>query len=97
MTIELFLALLSGFSVLTSLIVEAIKNIVGEKKLPYNIVALCVGMIVGILGCMLQFYFGKIAVGMTQTIYALLMGFASALCATVGYDKVKQTIEQLLK
>ncbi len=96
MTVQMFLALLAGFSVLTSLIVEAIKK-VAVHCTAYDIVALITAIIVGGGGTCIYYKLTEIPFTTNNIIYAVLMGLASALVAMVGYDKVVQAIEQLKK
>ncbi|MBQ0114008.1 MAG: hypothetical protein KBT03_12835 [Bacteroidales bacterium] len=97
MTVELFLTLLSIFSTLTALIVEAVKKLVEDKQITisYNFVALIVALIVGIGGTFAYYYIGKIAITGIECLYAFFMGLASALCSMLGFDKVKQLIDQM--
>lgn len=96
MQVNLFLLLLSFFSVLSGLITEGIKNLINDKKnLSYNIIALIVSLIVGGVGCVIYYQLSGIPYTVNNIIYIVLMGLASGLCSMVGYDKLKQTIEQL--
>lgn len=96
MQVNLFLLLLSFFSVLSGLITEGIKNLINDNKnLSYNIIALIVSLIVGGVGCVIYYQLSGIPYTVNNIIYIVLMGLASGLCSMVGYDKLKQTIEQL--
>lgn len=91
-----FLILLSAFSVLSSLVTEGIKKIASDKaNLSYNIVALIVALVIGGIGCGIYYQLNAIPFNTNNVIYMILMGLASGLTATVGYDKVKQAILQL--
>lgn len=91
-----FLILLSAFSVLSSLVTEGIKKIASDKaNLSYNIVALIVALVIGGIGCGVYYQLNAIPFNTNNVIYMILMGLASGLTATVGYDKVKQAILQL--
>lgn len=97
MTTYMFLGLLSAFSVVSALVTECIKKIVSDKKnLPYNIVALVVAIVVGCIGMFLYYKLNNISMTTNDYIYTGLMCFASALCAELGYDKVKGAIEQII-
>lgn len=97
MNTTMFLILLSGFSVLSSLVTEGIKNITNDKaNLSYNIVALITALIVGGGGTFIYYQLNVIPFTVNNVIYAILMGFASGLTATVGYDKVVQAIDQIV-
>lgn len=96
MTATTFLMLLSSFSIISSLTTEGIKKIINDKaNMSYNIIALVVSLVVGCFGCGIYFILNDIAITLDNIIYMILMGFASSLTATVGYDKVKQTILQI--
>ena len=96
MTTTTFLILLSAFSIISGLVVEGVKKIVSDKaNLSYNLVALIVSLIVGGVGTAIYYQLNEIVFTTNNIIYMVLMGFASGLTATVGYDKVKQTILQI--
>lgn len=96
MTVQDFLMLLSVFSVISSLVTEAIKKMIVDKaNLSYNIIALCVALIVGSVGCGIYYQLNGILFTVNNIIYIVLMGFASGLVATLGYDKVKQAVLQI--
>lgn len=96
MTTSDFLILLSSFSVISGLITEAIKKLVNDKaNLSYNVLALCVALIVGCVGCGLYYQLNYICFSVNNIIYMILMGFASGLVAMLGFDKVKQAVIQL--
>lgn len=91
-----FLILLSAFSVLSSLVTEGIKKIASDKaNLSYNIVALIVALIIGGIGCGIYYQLNAIPFNTNNIIYIVLMGLASGLVSMVGFDKVKQAIEQI--
>ena len=96
MTTTMFLILLSGFSVISSLVTEGIKNVATDKvNLSYNIVALITALIVGGGGTAVYYQLNAVPFTVNNVIYAVLMGLASGLVSMVGFDKVKQSIEQL--
>lgn len=96
MTTSTFLMLLSAFSVISGLVTEAIKKLIKDKaNLSYNLIALVVALIVGSVGCGVYYQLNGIMFTVNNIIYIILMGFASGLVATLGYDKVKQCIIQI--
>lgn len=98
MNTTMFLILLSAFSVLSGLVTEGIKNIVTDKiNLSYNLVALISALIIGGCGTAIYYQLNTIPFTVNNVIYILLMGLASGLVSMVGFDKVKQSIEQLIK
>lgn len=91
-----FLMLLSAFSVLSGLVTEGVKKLVSDKaNLSYNIVALIVSLIIGGVGCGVYYQLNTIPFNANNVIYLILMGLASGLVSMVGFDKVKQAIDQI--
>lgn len=96
MTNTNFLILLSAFSVLSSLVTEGIKKLVQDKaNLSYNVITLIVSLIIGTCGCAIYYQLNAILFTTNNIIYMILMGFASGLASMAGFDKVKQTLEQM--
>ena len=96
MTVQDFLFLLTAFSVISGLITEAIKKLLNDKaNLSYNILALCVALVVGVVGCGLYYQLNSIMFTVNNIIYMVLMGLASGLVSMLGFDKVKQAIIQI--
>lgn len=93
MTVEMFLALLLGFSTLSSLIAEAIKKLFSTNG---NITAFIVSILIGLIGTLIYYQLGNIDFTLNNVIYAILMGLASSLTSQVGYDKIKETIHKFL-
>lgn len=93
MTIEMFLALLLGFSVLASLVTEAIKKLFSANG---NITSFIVAIIVGLVGTLIYYKLESIDFTLNNVIYAILMGLASSLVSQVGYDKIKEAIEKFI-
>lgn len=94
MSITLFLELLFAFSLITSLTIEAIKKI--TKNFPYNLAAFIIAIVIGVCGTFVYYQLNNISFNLNNIIYSLLLGLTSGLCSTLGYDKVKETIEQIL-
>lgn len=96
MTTTMFLMLLFAFSTLSGLVTEAIKKLVNDKaNFSYNVLALIVALIIGSVGCGIYYQLNAIAFTVNNIIYMILMGLASGLSSMVGFDKIKQTIEQI--
>ena len=96
MTTTTFLMLLSTFSLISGLVTEGIKKLVQDKaNLPYNLVTLVIALIVGTCGCGIYYQLNELQFTFNNVIYMILMGFASGLASMIGFDKVKQSIEQL--
>lgn len=97
MDAPIFLILLSLFSTITGLITEGVKKMIKDKaNLSYNIIALITALVVGTVGCCIYYQLNNISFTADNVIYIMLMGFASGLVSMVGFDKVKQTIEQVI-
>lgn len=96
MTVAMFITLLTAFSAVTGLVVEAIKKMLDEKKVNYacNVLAFIVACIVGIGGTAVYYALASIAFTGINIICMLLMGVAVAVGSMVGYDKIIQTIKQ---
>ena len=98
MNTQVFLMLLTVFSIISGLVTEAIKKLMTDKKnLSYNIIAICVALIVGTIGCAIYYQLNGITFTVNNIIYILLMGFASGLGSMLGYDKIKQSILQIVE
>lgn len=95
MTVPMFLMLLAAFSSISGLITEGIKKLISDKQnLSYNLLALIVALIVGGIGCVIYYQLTGIPYTTNNIIYIVLMGLASGLSSMVGYDKIKQMIQQ---
>ena len=92
-----FLFLLMSFAVLTATVTEAVKKFLDEQHVSYasNIVVLVIALVVGCGGMILYYIGSGIPFTWLNIIYVPLMGIANWMGAMVGYDKVKQAIEQL--
>ena len=93
MTVEIFLALLLGFSILASLVTEAIKKLFSADG---NITAFVVASIIGLAGTLIYYQLKNIDFNLNNIIYAILMGLASSLVSQLGYDKIKEAIQKFL-
>lgn len=93
MTVEMFLALLLGFSTLSSLVTETIKKLFSTDG---NITAFIVSILIGLIGTLIYYQLGNIDFTLNNVIYAILMGLASSLTSQVGYDKIKEAIQKFL-
>lgn len=97
MNTTMFLILLSAFSVISSLVTEGIKNLATDRvNLSYNLTVLIIALIVGGCGTAVYYQLNAIPFTVNNIIYIVLMGLASGLCSMVGFDKVKQAVEQFI-
>lgn len=93
MDINTFLESLFVWSAITTLIVEGIGKLFTIKS--KNVAAFIVAIIVGLLGNITLCYLSGGAFTQEMLVTAVLTGLASGIVSQVGYDKVKQTIEQI--
>lgn len=93
------LSVLAGISALTTLTVEGIKKILDEKQIHYssNSLAIIVAFVLTFVGSVLYIIYFNVPVTAQIVVIVICLVFLSFLIATVGYDKVKQLIEQLTK
>lgn len=96
MTVEMFLILLTIFSVVTSLFTQAVKKVLDDMGEAYasNIVVLVVAVIVGGLGTAAYYLLAGYQWNACNITSIFLMMGANWLGAMVGYDKIKQAITQ---
>lgn len=91
-----FLIMLSLFSTLSSLVTEGVKNIIYDKaNLPYNLTALGCACIIGSAGTAVYYLLTAAPFTASHILCMVLMGFASGLTSMVGFDKLKQSLEQI--
>ena len=97
MTTTVFLVLLAGFAAITSVVTEGAKKFLDGQGITYasNIVVLVVALIVGCGGMAIYYVNYQIPFNALNSAYLALMGIANWLSAMIGYDKVKQAIEQI--
>jgi len=90
---------LVAVALFTSLTTEAIKKILDEKQVKYsaNILAAVVAVVLTVAASIGYIIYASISVTPQVVVCVIAMVFLAFLCATVGYDKVVQAIEQLKK
>ena len=90
---------LVAVALFTSLTTEAIKKILDEKQVKYsaNILAAIVAVVLTAAASVGYIIYDSIPVTPQVVVCVIAMVFLAFLCATVGYDKVVQAIEQLKK
>ena len=93
MTITIGSFMLMVCSLVTGLLVEAIKQLVDVKK--PNIVAAIVSVVVGIAIPIGYIILKELPIDTTAVLYTISLVVLSFLCSTLGYDKVIQTLNQL--
>lgn len=99
MTITTFLVLLAGFAAVTAVVTEGVKKFLDGQEIAYasNIVVLIVSLIIGCGGTAIYYVNYQIPFDALNSVYLAIMGVANWLSAMIGYDKVKQAIEQIGK
>lgn len=97
MTVTAFLIILASSAAITSLLTEGIKKFLDEQKVTYasNILVLAIAVIVGCGATVIYYVNYQIPFSALNSVYLALMGIANWLGATLGYDKVRQTIAQI--
>lgn len=92
----LMVTALALISVLTSLTVEAIKKILNEKNVEYssNLLAMCVSIVLTLAICIGYMLYWGVPITIQNVVVMVALVFLSFLSSTVGYDKVKQMLEQ---
>ena len=92
--ISMFLPIVLVLMVVTNIIVEVMKKLVGGK-VPTNILAFAVAMIVTLLAFLAVCQIVGIAVVWYMVVGAIILGIFVAYAAMFGFDKLRQTIEQI--
>lgn len=97
MTVTVFLIVLTVCAAATSLLTEGIKKLLDGigKTYASNILVLAVSVIVGCGATALYYVNYGVPFTALNSVYLALMGVANWLGATLGYDKVRQTIAQI--
>lgn len=98
MTDVIFLALFVCLSILSSLVIEAVKSILDGYKVTYNTqtVSLIASFVIGIVGTVVYYLLYTIAFTGLNIFFIIIMGIATCIGAQVGYDKVVSTIKDAL-
>ena len=94
MTVSMASFILLICSVMTGLIVEAIKKMVKISR--PNILAAIVSVIVGIAVPVAFIIVSHEAFSVTSVLYVISIVVLTWLCSMLGYDKVIQTITQIV-
>lgn len=92
--ISMFLPMVLVLMVVTNIIVEVLKKLVGGK-VPTNILAFMVAMAVTLLAFLTVCEIAGITVVWYMVVGAVILGIFVAYAAMFGFDKLRQTIEQI--
>lgn len=97
MTVTAFLIILTACAAATSLLTEGLKKLLDGFGVKYvsNVLVLIVALAVGCGATALYYVHNGIPFVVLNIVYLALMGIANWLGATLGYDKVRQTIAQI--
>lgn len=90
----MMISALALISALTSLTVEGIKKLIGDKY-PYNAMAVVVALILTLIGSTMYIIYYAIPVTAQTIITVIALTYLSFLSATIGYDKVRELLEQI--
>lgn len=99
MTITLFIAFITLGSAICSLLTEAIKKCfynAGKEASP-NLIALINAFVVGAVGTAIVYVLLGIPFTFNNILCLILMIFTVWIGSMIGFDKIKQLIEQLSK
>lgn len=94
---ETMLALVTAFSIITSLVTAFTKMVLDTCKVRYasNVVVLIVATLVGAGGTLLYYENAQIPLNALTSVYLAIMCLLNCMGAMLGYDKVKQMVTQL--
>lgn len=93
MSVEIFVYVIMAVSIITSLVVEALKMII--KRTDYNVIAGFVSIILTIFAAAGYAIWYNVAIDAKYIIFFIGVAFASWLSAMLGFDKVKQAVIQI--
>ena len=96
MNVQLLMSGVLLVSLLTSLTTEAIKKLMNEDTKCYNLIAVICSIVLSIAVSVGYVILNGLGFNSEIVITIIAMVFMSFLASTLGYDKVKQTIEQLM-
>lgn len=99
MSITLFITMLTIGSAICTLITEAVKKAFqnAHKEVSPNLVALINAVFIGALGTAVCYIILGIPFTINNIICLILMSVAVWVGSMIGFDKVKQLLEQLVK
>lgn len=93
---ELFITGLFAVSVLTTLTVQALKNMYGDKPYNPNLLAAIVATVLSICVAVGYVLYNGVAISIQIVIATIAFAFFSWLASQVGYDKIKELINNLI-
>jgi len=90
------MVLLAASAALTGLVTEAVKKMIGEKQYSVNVLAAIVSVIVAGGVCAWYIIMHDVVVDTKVWTQIVALVVLSWLCAMTSYDKVRQTIAQIM-
>ena len=94
MNTTFLISALAIIAALTSLTVEGIKKLIGDKY-PYNAMAVVVALILTLIGSTMYIIYYAIPVTAQVIVTVIALTYLAFLSATIGYDKVRELLEQI--
>lgn len=94
---EVALTLVTAFSIVTSVVAQYVKMVLDTMKVRYasNMVVMVVAAVIGAGGTLLYYENYQIPLNALTSVYLAIMCILNCMGAMLGYDKVKQMLEQL--
>lgn len=92
--ISIILPVVLALMIVTNIIVEVVKGLTWGK-LPTNVLAFFVAMAVTLLAFFAMCQIAGVKVTWYMVVGAIVLGFFVCFAAMYGFDKLKQTMEQL--
>lgn len=93
---SVIIAIIGALTVVTNIIVEVLKKATWDK-LPTNLLAIIVAMVLTLVVFFAYTAYMGIAVLWYYVAAAVVVGFAVAYAAMFGFDKLKEAISQIKK
>lgn len=92
--IPVLLSIIGALVVVTNIIVQVLKNLTWDK-LPTNILAVIVSMVLTLVAFFAYCQICSIAVEWYMVVAAVVVGFLTSYAAMFGFDKLKESIAQM--
>lgn len=92
--IPVLLSIIGALVVVTNIIVQVLKNLTWDK-LPTNILAVIVSMVLTLVAFFAYCQICSIAIEWYMVVAAVVVGFLTSYAAMFGFDKLKESITQM--
>lgn len=93
--IQTVATLLLPTSALTTITVEMLKD--NFKNASPNLLVIIVSIVVGFFEALYYLISNELSFGVDSVVFIFMVAFVNFLSSTIGYDKVKQLLEQMKK